>query len=124
MSQIEQSFTKEFSFAKRKHEAEMIRHKYPDRVPCVVERAPADKNKLPPLDKKKYLVPNDITFGQFIHVIRKRIKLTPEKALFLFVNNQIPGSSVFMNQIYSEYKDESGFLMITYASENTFGNNI
>ncbi len=28
--------------------------------------------------------------GQFIYVIRKRIKLDPEKAIFIFVNDTIP----------------------------------
>ena len=32
----------------------------------------------------------DLTVGQFIYVIRKRIKLPPERALFIFANNVIP----------------------------------
>ena len=42
------------------------------------------------LDKKKYLVPSDLTVGQFYFLIRKRIHLRPEDALFFFVNNVIP----------------------------------
>lgn len=38
----------------------------------------------------RYLVPGDLTVGQFVYVIRKRIKLTPEKAIFIFVNNVLP----------------------------------
>ena len=42
---------------------------------------------------KKYLVPVDLTIGQFIYVIRNRIEVTPEQALFLFVNDTLPPTS-------------------------------
>jgi GABA(A) receptor-associated protein len=35
-------------------------------------------------------VPSDLTVGQFVYVIRKRIKLSPEKAIFIFVKNVLP----------------------------------
>ena len=44
---------------KRKAEAEKIRQKYDDRIPVIVERA---KNAdIADIDKKKYLVPGDLT---------------------------------------------------------------
>ncbi len=76
------------STEKRKSEAERIRAKYPDRVPVICEKA--DRSDIPDIDKKKYLVPADLTVGQFHYVIRKRIQLAPEKALFLFCSNTIP----------------------------------
>ncbi|KAJ3183938.1 ubiquitin-like protein atg8 [Irineochytrium annulatum] len=104
---------------KRKQEAERIRQKYPDRVPCIVEKA--EKSDIATIDKKKYLVPCDLTVGQFVYVIRKRIKLSPEKAIFIFVNNVLPPSSSLLSQVYQEHKDEDQFLYIIYSSENTFG---
>jgi GABA(A) receptor-associated protein len=77
-----------FNAEKRKSEAERIRAKYPDRVPVICEKA--DRSDIPDIDKKKYLVPADLTVGQFHYVIRKRIQLAPEKALFLFCSNTIP----------------------------------
>jgi GABA(A) receptor-associated protein len=50
-----------------------------------------------------------------------RMKLPPEKAIFLFINNTIYHSSYLLSTIYEMNKDEDGFLYITYASENTFG---
>ena len=38
----------------------------------------------------RYLVPSDLTVGQFVYVIRKRIKVSPEKAIFMFVRNVLP----------------------------------
>ena len=49
------------------------------------------------------------------------MKLPPEMALFIFVNNTIPSSSTLMSNLYSQYKDPDGFLYLTYSGENTFG---
>jgi GABA(A) receptor-associated protein len=66
-------------------------------------------------------VPADLTVGQFVYVIRKRIKLTPEKAIFVFVNGTLPATAALMSQIYKEHKDADGFLYVTYSGESTFG---
>lgn len=105
---------------KRQVEAQRIRSKYPDRIPVICEKA--DRGEIPDIDKKKYLVPADLTVGQFVYVIRKRIKLSPEKAIFIFINNVLPPTAALMSSIYEEQKDEDGFLYITYSGENTFGN--
>ena len=113
------AFKQEHPLERRKSEAERIRAKYPDRIPVICEKS--DRSDIPDIDKKKYLVPADLTVGQFIYVIRKRIKLPPERAIFIFVNNVIPPTAHLMSTIYEEQKDEDGFLYITYSGENTFG---
>lgn len=104
---------------RRQAEASRIREKYPDRIPVIVERA--DKTDIPDIDKKKYLVPADLTVGQFVYVVRKRIKLSAEKAIFIFVKNVLPPTAAMLSAIYEENKDEDGFLYMTYSGENTFG---
>ena len=111
-------FQKQYSFEKRIAESKNIRRKYPDRIPIIVESS--DTN-IPKIDKKKFLVPNDITCGQFLYVIRKRIKLNSEKALFLFINNRLPPSSSLMSTIDTDNVNKDGFLYIQYSGENTFG---
>ncbi|CAK9311095.1 unnamed protein product [Citrullus colocynthis] len=112
-------FKQEHDLEKRKAEAARIREKYPDRIPVIVEKA--ERSDIPSIDKKKYLVPADLTVGQFVYVIRKRIKLSPEKAIFIFVDNVLPPTGAIMSAIYEEKKDEDGFLYVTYSGENTFG---
>ena len=70
-----------------------------------------------------YSITNNFSFlvAQFMWIIRKRIQLPSEKAIFLFVNKTIPQSSSTMGQIYTNFKDEDGFLYIAYSGENTFG---
>ncbi|KAI5071276.1 hypothetical protein GOP47_0013527 [Adiantum capillus-veneris] len=113
------SFKQEHDLDKRKAEAGRIREKYFDRIPVIVEKA--ERSDIPDIDKKKYLVPADLTVGQFVYVIRKRIKLNAEKAIFIFVNNVLPPTAAIMSAIYDEHKDEDGFLYVTYSGENTFG---
>jgi GABA(A) receptor-associated protein len=96
-----------------------IRSKYPDRIPVICEKAP--KSNVPDIDKKKYLVPSDLTVGQFVYVIRKRIKLPAEQAIFIFVNGSIPSNAALMAAIFDQHADPDGFLYVTYSGESTFG---
>lgn len=93
--------------------------KYEDRIPVIVEKA--QRSDIQCVDKRKYLVPRDLTVGQFAGVIRKRICLPSEKAMFLFVDNILPATGTLMSELYNEKKDEDGFLYIVYSAENTFG---
>ncbi|XP_023378928.1 gamma-aminobutyric acid receptor-associated protein-like 2 isoform X1 [Pteropus vampyrus] len=100
-------------------ESAKIRAKYPDRVPVIVEKVSG--SQIVDIDKRKYLVPSDITVAQFMWIIRKRIQLPSEKAIFLFVDKTVPQSSLTMGQLYDKEKDEDGFLYVAYSGENTFG---
>ncbi|KAI0303389.1 autophagy protein Atg8 ubiquitin like-domain-containing protein [Multifurca ochricompacta] len=99
-----------FYSEKRKAEAERIRQKYPDRIPVICEKA--DRTDIPTIDKKKYLVPSDLTVGQFVYVIRKRIKLAPEKAIFIFVDETLPPTAALMSAIYEEHKSVVSFFQL------------
>lgn len=113
------SFETEKSLESRLEEAQRIKAKHPDRVPVLVEKAVG--SQAPSIDKKKFLVPSDLTFGQFIYVIRKRLRLDPEMALFLFVNNVLPSSSTTLDEIYKLHKSDDLFLYVVYDLEKTFG---
>ncbi|CAF2134006.1 hypothetical protein IGI04_028311 [Brassica rapa subsp. trilocularis] len=78
-------FKSEHPLERRQIEASRTRDKYPDRMKCmlqvIVEKA--ERSLM-------YLVPDDLTVGQFVYVVRKRIKLSAEKAIFVFVKNTLP----------------------------------
>ena len=118
MNSIE--YKKQFTFEKRSNESKDIINKYPDRIPIICERY---GNNIDLLDKKKYLAPNNLTLGQFIIVLRKRLNITEEKAIFCFIKNKIPIISSDLATLYNEDKDEDGFLYIVYSGENCFGCN-
>jgi GABA(A) receptor-associated protein len=115
------SFKTNHSFNERYNDTKLILEKYPDRIPIICEKTSRANKEWPTIDKNKYLVPNDLTIGQFMYVIRKRMKLPPEKAIFLFVNGIIPSSSTYISELYNIYKDDDNYLYVNYSFENTFG---
>tara|TARA_Y100000389_G_scaffold25256_1_gene21925 strand:+ start:61 stop:396 length:336 start_codon:yes stop_codon:yes gene_type:complete len=103
-----------------KEQSTILRVKYPTRIPVIVNRSV--NSILPDIDKKKYLVPMDQSIAQFVYIIRRRIKMRPEHALFVFVNNVLPPTSALMSEVYEEHKDPTDeCLYVTYSGENTFG---
>ena len=113
-------FKKTHSLIDRKAESTKILEKYPNRIPVIVTKDP--KSKLEDMDKNKFLTPNELTLGQFLFLIRKRIKLDASVSLFIFVNETILApTSHTMQTLYDSYKDEDGFLYLMYCSENVFG---
>lgn len=114
---IQESFKKKFTFEKRKSEANKMKTKYPNHIPIVVE----SKGVIKSIDKSKFIVNDDLTVGQFIHVIRKRVKLEPTESIYVLVNNIIPIQSSTLGQVYDDHKDKDDFLYMTYCKENTFG---
>jgi GABA(A) receptor-associated protein len=113
------AFKDETPFETRKAEAASIRTKYPERVPVIIEKLPGAQ--VNDLDKRKFLIPSDISVSQLMWIIRKRIRIESEKALFLYVNKTIPASSASVGEIYEDQKDEDGFLYVHFSGENTFG---
>ena len=107
--------------AQRVIEATKIKQRYPDRVPIIVEKSENIRTDLPDINKNKYLVPKDLSLGQFIYVIRRQLQLSPDKALFLFVNNRLLPSSELMGTIYATECNMDGFLYVVYSGESVFG---
>ncbi|KAF8008259.1 hypothetical protein BT93_K2050 [Corymbia citriodora subsp. variegata] len=116
------SFKEEFTFEERLDESRDIIAKYPNRVPVIVEKY--SRTKLPDMEKKKFLVPRDMSVGQFIHILSCRLHVPPGKALFVFVKNTLPQTASLMDSVYESYKDEDGFLYMCYSSEKTFGSQL
>ena len=114
------NFKKKHSFSKRLEEANRILRKYPNKIPIIVQKGSG--YKLPKLEKIKYLVPGDITMGQFMFVIRKRMKLKPEMSLILFINNnKIIANQTILGEVYTKEKDLDNFLYMYVCQESTFG---
>lgn len=116
------SFKKKHSLEKRKAESKRILAKYADKIPIIVSKD--DKSTLNVIDKCKYLAPEDITLAQFSVIIRKRIQLSETEAFFFFTSSStMPSSTSSLRELYSNNKDEDGFLYLYYCGENVFGSN-
>ena len=114
-------FKNTHSLEERKLESARVMSKFSDRMPIICERNPSC-TQTPKIDKVKYLVPKDLTMAQFMYVIRKRIKLAPEQAIFLFVaSGTLPPSVATLQAVYDQHRADDGFLYMTYSGENVFG---
>ena len=108
-----------FSFEDRCRESSVIRMRYPERMPVIIE----PRNGAPRIDKRKFMAPVSLTFAQLMFVVRKRLPVHSSQGLFFFVNDTtIVESSSTVLDTYASHADKDGFLYVGYALESTFGN--
>jgi len=101
-----------------KNYSSKILSKYPDKVPVIFNTS----SGAPPLDKRKFIMPRDLQVSQLIYIIRQKVKLQPEKGLFLFFGkNNMVSTNMLLSEVYENFKDSDGILYATYSIENTFG---
>ncbi|XP_067901587.1 microtubule-associated proteins 1A/1B light chain 3C-like [Heterodontus francisci] len=116
-----QRFKHRKTFAARKEESALIRSKYPQKIPVIVERYPGERH-LNSLDRIKFLVPQDVIVSHFITIIRNRLALSPNQAFYLVVKNRsVSNMYATIAELDQEFKDSDGFLYISYASQEMFG---
>ena len=104
----------------RKAEFQKVMQSNPGKIAIICEKDP--KSHIKDIEKSKYLVASDISLNQFTLMIRNRLKIEKEAALFLLVNGKksLTGDDT-MADVYNKYKSEDGFLYIAYASEQVWG---
>ena len=108
------------SIEERQKEAEKILKEYPGKSCLYIEKLSTCKS-LEEVSKKKYLVPNTLTVDQLIYLIRRKLVLKKEEALFFYANKRMITGQTEIGELYKKYKDKDNFLYIKYASENCFG---
>ena len=108
-------------FEERKEEYQKVIEQNPGKVGIIVEKDP--KSQIADIEKKKFLIKEDMTLTQFTKIIRNRLKIDEKQALFFLANGKtsLTGNDT-MREIYNKYKDEDGFLYIAYASQEIWGN--
>ncbi|CAF1166278.1 unnamed protein product [Adineta steineri] len=140
----------EHSLEQRRFESERIRRRYPDRIPVIVQPSQSSSSSssllstslfrsfssssssssslcneiiLSRLENEKFLVPSELSFGQFAYNIRRRLRLRSEQALFFYIGSdgKQPILSSTIAVLYHENKDIDGFLYVFYADEKVFG---
>lgn len=114
-------FKREKNFNERLSESMKLYDKYPDYCPVICEKLFPEYDPDKTLVKTKYLVKLEASFGEFIYQLRKQLTLSQNTALFFFINNIMPPLHSLFSSLYDSYKENDGFLYITYTTENVFG---
>lgn len=89
-----------------------IKSKYPNKIPVIIRSSNVNMNK------KKYLLDEYMTVGQFLYYLRRHItdeNFNHSTGLFLYIDGKIPCP----NNKISIY--EKGFIEIDLRKENIFG---
>jgi len=111
-------FKLQYEFKNRVIQSLQIKLNYPDKIPIICEK---NKKSDPDILNKKLLPSGDMTIGEFMFIIKKKLKLKEHEAIFIIIKNTIPSNSIKLSDIYYKYKDTDGFLYINYTKENVFG---
>ena len=110
----------EKTLEERQNESKQMLTRYPGRV-CIYVEKHRDCKIDGELSKKKFLIPEGIQVDQFIFMIRQKLVLKKEEALFFYVKNRLMTGTKPLSELYKKYKSKDNFLYVTYTSENCFG---
>ena len=85
---MEFKFKKEYpDFLKRKEESAKLRAQCPDKIPIICEKDP--KCHIQEIDKRKYLVPEDLSISQFCNMLKSRITIDEKESFFYYLKELI-----------------------------------
>ena len=75
------------------------------------------------LKSNQFLVGNELTFSQFICMVRKNYatEIKSHEAIFCMVNNCLPPNAALLSQVFAEHAEPDGILYISIKKESTFG---
>jgi len=109
------------SFEERCEESAMIRERNDMCIPIIVEKMAGEKF-LPVSEKRRFSIMGEVPFHSLMCTVRKNLQLHAEQSFFMLIGGRhMACGTTTMESLYSEYKDEDGFLYITYASQETYG---
>lgn len=112
-------FKAENSLEVRMAECGKILKHWPDKIPIVAEKVAG--SKLGDIPKSKLLCPQSYKICQFLAYLRSKLALDRKNSLFVFFENSIIQGDRCMGEVYKQYKDEDGFLYITYSEHEYLG---
>lgn len=126
------TYRRKHSAEYRRSESEDIRHLHPDRIPIIAEVHPTSHDALlgdrDVAVRYKYLVPDEMNVANFLIVLRRRMQVPSDQALYLFVTDAAGSTSrlitggQMLSAVYERHKSvEDGYLYVVYATESTFG---
>jgi GABA(A) receptor-associated protein len=102
------------TFEENKYYSNRLTHKYPDRIPVIIE-----KNEHIVLENYKYLLPKNITISQFMSIIRTKMNIASKQALFTFVKSYSSSKESYssLKESYNSQKESYNSQKESYNSQ-------
>jgi GABA(A) receptor-associated protein len=105
--------------AERKRACERARMRHPAHVPTILERSGADT---PVMNREKFLLSGALTGSQLQYVVRRRLALRGDEAIFLLCDRRVVPATASVFELDARHRDpDDGFLYVVYTCENAFG---
>ena len=83
---MEFKYQKAKNLQERKAEYQNVIKSNPGKIAIICEKSP--NSRIADIEKSKFLVSEDINVSQFSFMIRKKLKMDKEEALFFLVNGK------------------------------------
>jgi len=119
-SVISFAYQRQHPIEKRVEESTRLKIKHADRLPVICQVI--SKNKDLFIKQPKFLVYKDQNVGSFLYILRKRIQLRPEEALFIFTEDgHLPNITSTFSEVFNNHMNKDGFLYLAVSMESVFG---
>lgn len=109
-------FNLEHSYEHRKQESVRLLSSFKSRLPIIIEKD--SSCPYPNLPKNAFLPPDHIKLSNLTQIIRKRLKLSSKKPLYIYANgiNLLEDTSK-LSLLYNKYRSSDGFLYLLYHNQ-------
>lgn len=104
----------------RKNVAAKLSNIYNERVPIIVDQKKG--TTLGKIPQQKLLIPEHYFVGHILKHVRQSLDLDEDKTIFLYANAKtLLKVDAVLSDTWSKYKNDDGFLYISYTEVPTFG---
>lgn len=101
--------------------SQSLREDFPKSIPTIVQRSDTETS-LQQIDKRHFLVPQDMTLGNLVGIIAARLGIYSNNSLWMYASRYpLTNRSETMTEIYNRFRETDGFLYLTYKGQESFG---
>ena len=88
------------------------------KIPLILEKE--ESSNLPEIEINNYVLPKNITVGEFMVYLRKKCFNLNKENMFIFISksNYVPKLEEKMSDLYEKFKDNDGFIYCKYTTKN------
>ena len=116
-------YQKENSLELRKKECKKLFDRNPNKIPIICEKDKKCSLTQEP-NKSKFLIPLYMNINQLRNVLRNKLLLSKSQSLFFLIDGKKAiTDNCLISELYNKFKNEDGFLYLTYTTELIWGNN-